>query len=807
MKKNLMFAMFGAIALTGSVGITSCTDEDEVANVSPYYNPDTNEVVTQFVLNVAADNTSATRQSADIVQSNDITTGRFRGMSDVVLYSYIHPNPSTTGYIVTSNGAEMNKRFDFASLMSSSDISTSASRRVVELSLPLQTNTLLFYGIATPRDLKSEEAGKYTKDDVNGVSVKSVPFGVKTAASGTTPAVNYTLDDARISLQPRLYDDASKNVYNLTSYRQVEKLLAGILTCIANVNLSGSNHIEISKTARPTGSTTVSEGGNDVTYYVKPYGFDVAKADYPADLAWVDYANENGIIPMHIANPVALFPLEEKLANAYKQYTVIRASRGELRSASGQAIQYMMKDLLSVLNSVRCAQPVNKNETVAKYMAEKICTEIKNYFDASLPVDGGSVMGNVDIENAGNAINDLLQDSYWPSGLTSCTSSDFDKITSTHNLSEFPVSFGMSRGASHVDFKSLTKGGYFEYPSAFNTSGIGNQAVSVTNYYYPPELMYFGNSPIRVSNTEHTVGDYPNGTSNWLDNWSTDWVDKGSVSSTTRSVAMRNNIHYGTALLETRVGYKTLILKDNNHTVQAIMQGLNSGTELDASIEPDKEITVSDNSFKLTGIIIGQQPKSVGWNYIPVLGNSTDAAAIFKGAENGVIFDRVIPSEAEAIPANTLSGKTHTLCFDNYDGSQTSQLPVYVALEFLNNSGQDFYGNFNLIHQGGYFYLIGKLDPNNLNTGEGELKDKDIAWPEEEGRVVPPYNTDGTSNKVKRVFIQDFETKATFRFGENTLKSAYLTVPDLRSSSLTLGLSVDIEWEKGIEFNDVVLGQ
>ena len=51
MKKNLMFAMFGAIALTGAVELTSCSSSDDVAaDVNPNYNPETNEVTTQFEL-------------------------------------------------------------------------------------------------------------------------------------------------------------------------------------------------------------------------------------------------------------------------------------------------------------------------------------------------------------------------------------------------------------------------------------------------------------------------------------------------------------------------------------------------------------------------------------------------------------------------------------------------------------------------------------------------------------------------------------------------------------------------------------
>jgi hypothetical protein len=31
-------------------------------------------------------------------------------------------------------------------------------------------------------------------------------------------------------------------------------------------------------------------------------------------------------------------------------------------------------------------------------------------------------------------------------------------------------------------------------------------------------------------------------------------------------------------------------------------------------------------------------------------------------------------------------------------------------------------------------------------------------------------------------------------------------VPDLRASSLTMGLSVDIEWRSGLTYNEIVIG-
>jgi hypothetical protein len=57
-----------------------------------------------------------------------------------------------------------------------------------------------------------------------------------------------------------------------------------------------------------------------------------------------------------------------------------------------------------------------------------------------------------------------------------------------------------------------------------------------------------------------------------------------------------------------------------------------------------------------------------------------------------------------------------------------------------------------------------------------------------------------------RVFIQDYMTTATFKIGAESLKNAFTTVPDLRASQTSLGLSVDLNWRQGLSF-ETELGQ
>jgi hypothetical protein len=120
------------------------------------------------------------------------------------------------------------------------------------------------------------------------------------------------------------------------------------------------------------------------------------------------------------------------------------------------------------------------------------------------------------------------------------------------------------------------------------------------------------------------------------------------------------------------------------------------------------------------------------------------------------------------------------------------------------NNGDDFYGKKNWVRTGEHFYLVGELDPGDPQAEPST--EKAITWPTD-GTIIPPYNADGTSTQQPRIFVQDYKTTVTFKIGPNSLQYAYLTVPDLRSSNMTLGLSVDIQWRQGLTYEEVVVGQ
>ena len=739
MKKIQQLALMGAIVLTGAVGFTSCSSSEDVPEqVSSRYNPETNEVGVNFVFNVSTGN-GTTRQTSAATQATE--DDLFRGIDNTILFSFKQGADGKHLAAATTS----DKRYDLAQILGPNTVSKEMSRRVIETSLPINTNTILFYGKAITGDAYGSS---YTANDLFGHLDEY-----------TLPAGGANLSDVTISLGQRLTGD------NLTTYRQVEDLLSAVLTSVMATNLAGDKHVAIVATDYPM------EG-------VSAYGFDVATTEYPADLTWESYANVDGKSPMEPTHD--LYPLEKKLADIYREMTTIQQSTGELRAGSGYALQLVMHDLWANINEVRCATPLNKPETVAKFLAHEITVEIKKYFTSStLPIDG-TAPENVSFRSLESIISELSTDPTWPA-TADAKPTVFSNISSTFHLVDFPYYFGVPRSAAHLQFDTAKK--QFKYVKYYNTSAIGDVSdFTVESYCYPAELMYFGNSPVRVSNLERKTNNYPATVADWDNDakWSSDWVKSSHVTSGTQGVAMQNDINYGSALLKTTVRYGTTTLSDNNHAIQKAKQPNIADTD-----EPDKQITVDGTSFKLTGIVIGGQVKKVGWNYIAREGTKFTS----------FVYDRAIASDV--IPVTGTSTPNYTLLFDNYHAGEAHQDKVYVALEFLNNTGEDFFGEHGMIRNQSHFYLIGELDPekNGLNT---------VTWPTH--HPLPPYNADGTSIKTQRVFMQDFMTTADFVIGANSLKHAYLTVPDLRYSSLTLGLSVDVKWSTGLNFEEVILG-
>lgn len=329
-----------------------------------------------------------------------------------------------------------------------------------------------------------------------------------------------------------------------------------------------------------------------------------------------------------------------------------------------------------------------------------------------------------------------------------------NKCTSV--LGTFPRNLDLPDGVAKVKFDP-TNGFTFESVTAGTTS-TGSNLIDYKTVTYPSELAYFVSSPIKTSTTDKSkVSDLP-AYNDWLAGTANIWNGYDEmVKNNTLFVALQNPVQYGVACLKSSIKCASTSLKDNANKI--------------VGSESDNTITVNDNSFPVTGILIGGQPAGVKWDFEPA---STIQSRDFKYT----IYDKDMNGgstfTAKAVATTTLP-YNYTLVLDNKDTSEgATQSNVNVVIELENNAA-DFYGADGLIPEGSKFYLAGTLDLNATNS-------------------VKPNDS-----KVDHVFVKDHTTVANFTIKD--LKKAYNCIPDLRTSKINVGLAVDLSWKSGITFD------
>ena len=316
------------------------------------------------------------------------------------------------------------------------------------------------------------------------------------------------------------------------------------------------------------------------------------------------------------------------------------------------------------------------------------------------------------------------------------------------DASTFPRDYNLPDGVAQVAWNSTA----FEFVGNAGVT-IGSNAIDPTTICYPAGLYYMANTPIKTTEAIDPV--FPN-FANWKDDgFAADWTGT-SVTATTRGIALTNPVQYAVASLAVKVKCATSTLSDN---AEEYTEDLTTGGQA-------QTITVPADGFKLTGVVIGGQPETVGWDFKNLAGDHLMN-----------IYDNAVPADVTA-KFGSESPINYTLVLEDLveaavsDKAQASV--VNIALEFENTSGQSFYGQDGLVPAGAKFYLVGKL---NLNAEEGV--------------------TDTTGRTS--VFSQDYTTTATFTI--NSLKNAYNGIPDLRASKMEFGLAVDLTWQAGVSFD------
>lgn len=267
-------------------------------------------------------------------------------------------------------------------------------------------------------------------------------------------------------------------------------------------------------------------------------------------------------------------------------------------------------------------------------------------------------------------------------------------------------------------------------------AAYNNWSITVPATYRKPSSLYYFVQTPVKTRDTEWLSDNLSGKNNWNDVVSQ--YTGAKVTASTRSMILEKPVQYGVAALETNVVASSSTLQDEKGDNKTITGKLN-----------------------ITGIIIGGQ-KNVDWKFQPT------------GANEYAVYDKNFCYNADGTATNPvlntsdLTQKNYTLLLETTAGTA-----VNVAIEFENNM-EDFYGKDHmLIAKGTKFYLLAKLNP---AAGAG-----------------------GTDNPGKNtVFLQDYLTKAKFKV--TSLKNAYNIIPDLRSPKLEFGLSVDLTWETGMNF-------
>lgn len=324
-----------------------------------------------------------------------------------------------------------------------------------------------------------------------------------------------------------------------------------------------------------------------------------------------------------------------------------------------------------------------------------------------------------------------------------------DAITTAQaaiEASTFPRDYNLPDGVAQVAWNSTA----FEFVGNAGVT-IGGNAIDPTTICYPAGLYYMANTPIKTTDAIDPV--FPD-FANWA-NFAADWTGT-SVTATTRGIALTNPVQYAVASLAVKVKCATSTLPDN---------------AADYADDPTtggqtQTITVPADGFKLTGVVIGGQPETVGWDFKNLDGNHLMN-----------IYDNAVPADVTA-KFGSESPINYTLVLEDLVeeavSDKTQASVVNIALEFENTSGQSFYGQDGLVPAGAKFYLVGQL---NLNAQQGV--------------------TDTTGRTS--VFSQDYTTTATFTI--SSLENAYNGIPDLRASKMKFGLAVDLRWQAGVSFD------
>ena len=302
------------------------------------------------------------------------------------------------------------------------------------------------------------------------------------------------------------------------------------------------------------------------------------------------------------------------------------------------------------------------------------------------------------------------------------------------NLTSFPgdtyPSSDLPEGAAVVRWNSDSQNEKF-FP-IYETTTEAN-INSLSRFVYPAELWYYANSPIRTSeeSQKEQYGQW------WSEVLKAYDDGDGIMSSSIHSVAVRDPLTYAVGCLQICLKPSTLLADAGTKSIPL------NATDGDGK-----------GTFPLTGIFVAGQ-YAQGYDFTPK--NDVNELVIYDQEINGISMG--IPETDEGAPIYN-----NTLVLQSQDGKS-----VRFALEFENNSGEDFEGVNGTVFAGTKFYLVGTIDLDDVQA------DAD------------------TPDDVKgRVFTKDYITQGTVKI--TSLKEAHTYLPDLLDPRLEIGIKLQTNW-------------
>ena len=186
----------------------------------------------------------------------------------------------------------------------------------------------------------------------------------------------------------------------------------------------------------------------------------------------------------------------------------------------------------------------------------------------------------------------------------------------------------------------------------------------------------------------------------------------------------------------------------------ALQAGLSSSDIYDAK---KNKVDVA-NGFTLKGYLVGGQ-REVDFNFQPVVGSKEYA-----------IYDTDLSVGLQTLQKSTFTEPDYILGLGTDRNKE-----VNLALELVNDC-DDFWGADGLIAHGATFYLVVCLKP-----------------------------SEGTnySSSLNQIFSRDHATQV--KLTVTSLSSATYGLPNLELLRPTVGISVDLSWQKGLTYDEIIL--